>query len=80
MIDRWHISRKFKLLQDIAAGAISREEARRQNDISEEELAEWERKLAAGGVRALGATKPQSSKIRRRREDHCDSTRHTDRL
>ncbi|MCV2865657.1 DUF1153 domain-containing protein [Defluviimonas sp. WL0075] len=56
---RWVASRKAKVVKALAAGLITRTEARERYDLSEEELDLWFEAVARHGVKALKVTKIQ---------------------
>lgn len=56
---RWVASRKAAVCRAIASGELSREEACRRYDISEEELRLWEHALACAGEPGLRVTRVQ---------------------
>ncbi len=53
---RWVASRKAKVVTGVCHGLISRDEALRRYDLSEEELDGWMRALAKHGPAALKTT------------------------
>ena len=54
---RWTPLRKVDLIAAILGGVITLDEAKVRYALTTEELSEWRRGLAAGGVRGLKATK-----------------------
>lgn len=52
---RWTSRRKSELLERLREGELTRDEACTLYGLSEAEISEWERRLEAGGVRALRA-------------------------
>lgn len=58
-VQRWVASRKAAVVRGIAAGLISRDEAMRTYEISEEELDSWCRAVLRHGEAALKATRVQ---------------------
>ena len=57
--NRWVARRKAAVLDAIAAGVLSRAEARARYHISEAELRLWERAVACAGVPGLRVTRVQ---------------------
>lgn len=58
-VARWTPRRKAVIIKSIRSGTIGRDEAMKDNEISEEELSGWERDFDAGGLAALAVTKRQ---------------------
>lgn len=58
-VARWTPRRKAAIIESIRSGAIGRDDAMKDNDISEEELAGWERDFDACGLAGLAVTKRQ---------------------
>lgn len=56
---RWTAQRKIDLLNDIAAGELSREGAFIKHGVTEAELDAWTRQWASHGARGLMTTKIQ---------------------
>lgn len=56
---RWVASRKAAVVRAVAAGLISRDEALRDYQLSEEEFSSWEQAVARHGEAALKATRLQ---------------------
>ena len=56
---RWVASRKAAVVRGVAAGLISREEAKETYLLSEDELTEWEMAVQNHGEAALKATSVQ---------------------
>jgi hypothetical protein len=54
---RWTSLRKADLIAAIVGGVITLDEAKARYALTTEELSEWRRALAAGGVSGLKATK-----------------------
>jgi hypothetical protein len=54
--ERWVASRKAAVVKAVAAGLITREEAKARYALSEEELASWENAIIQHGKEALKAT------------------------
>src|SRR5271166_2150304 len=54
---RWTPLRKVDLIAAILGGVITLDEAKARYALTAEELSEWRRGLAAGGVKGLKATK-----------------------
>jgi hypothetical protein len=54
---RWTALRKADLIAAILGGVITLDEAKARYALTTEELSEWRRALAAGGVSGLKATK-----------------------
>lgn len=53
---RWVVSRKAAVVRAVLYGLLSREQACELYDLSDEELSEWIRSAALGGMSALKAT------------------------
>lgn len=60
---RWTAQRKIDLLNDIAAGELSRQGAFARYGVTEDELDAWERRWAAHGTQGLMTTKIQETRI-----------------
>jgi hypothetical protein len=60
---RWTAQRKIDLLNDIAAGELSRHGAFTRYGVTEAELDAWERRWAAHGTQGLMTTKTQELRI-----------------
>jgi hypothetical protein len=56
---RWTAQRKIDLLNDIAAGELTRQGALAKYGVTEAELDAWERRWTAHGTRGLMTTKIQ---------------------
>jgi hypothetical protein len=70
-VERWTPRRKAKVLDDIANGVITLEQARRQYDLSIDEIAEWQKMHARDAVYGLRVTRLQCyhpERMRRRRQ------------
>jgi hypothetical protein len=56
---RWTAKRKVELLNDIAAGDITRQGAFERFGVTEDELDSWTRRWAAFGAAGLATTRTQ---------------------
>jgi hypothetical protein len=66
-VRRWTIRRKAAVLNAIANGVLTREEACQRYQLSEEELASWQRIYEAHGLPGLRSTRLQQYRGRRPR-------------
>ena len=67
-VRRWTIRRKAAVLNAIANGMLTREEACQRYQISEEELASWEQTYEVHGLPGLRSTRLQQYRGRRPQE------------
>jgi Protein of unknown function (DUF1153) len=58
-VKRWTIRRKVAVLTAVAVGVLTREEACRRYQLSEEEFLSWQQAFEAHGLRGLGSTQLQ---------------------
>jgi hypothetical protein len=58
-IERWTPQRKAKVIDDIANGVLTLEQACEQYDLSIDEIAAWQETLARHGVNGLRVTRLQ---------------------
>jgi hypothetical protein len=58
-VERWTPRRKAKVIDDIANGVITLEQACQQYDLSIDEIAEWQKMHARDGVSGLRVTRLQ---------------------
>jgi transposase-like protein len=61
-VKRWTARRKAALVEAVREGRVSRHLALKAHDLSEEELAAWERAWLAHGVAGLASTKNRGAK------------------
>jgi hypothetical protein len=64
-VKRWTIRRKAAVLNAIANGVLSRDEACQRYQISEEELASWQQTYESHGLPGLRSTRLQQYRSRR---------------
>ena len=67
-VRRWTIRRKAAVLNAIANGVLTREEACQRYQLSQEELAGWQRIYEAHGLPGLRSTRLQQYRSRRPQE------------
>jgi hypothetical protein len=67
-VKRWTIRRKAAVLNAIANGVLTREEALERYQLSEEELASWQQTYEAHGLPGLRSTRLQQYRGRRLQE------------
>jgi hypothetical protein len=67
-VKRWTIRRKAGVLNAIANGVLTREEACRHYQISEEELASWQQTYETHGLAGLRTTRLQQYRRRQTQE------------
>ncbi|MGH7030947.1 MAG: DUF1153 domain-containing protein [Stellaceae bacterium] len=58
-VKRWTIRRKAAVVTAVADGVLTREEACRRYQLSDEELASWQRAFEAHGLAGLRSTRLQ---------------------
>ena len=58
-VKRWTIRRKAAVVTAVAVGVLTREEACRRYQLSEEEFLSWQQAFEAHGLRGLGSTQLQ---------------------
>jgi transposase-like protein len=69
-VKRWTIRRKAAVVTAVASGAITREDACRLYQLSEEELLSWQQALETHGLAGLRSTRLQQYRgSRSRRSD-----------
>jgi hypothetical protein len=66
-VKRWTIRRKVAVLTAVVVGVLTREEACRRYQLSEEEFLSWQRAFEAHGLRGLRSTRLQQYKPSRSR-------------
>ncbi len=58
-VKRWTLRRKAAVVAAVAVGVLTREEACRRYQLSEEEFLSWQQAFEAHGLRGLGSTQLQ---------------------
>jgi len=58
-VKRWTSRRKVAVVAAVAVGVLTREEACRRYQLSEEEFLSWQQAFEAHGLRGLGSTQLQ---------------------
>ena len=58
-VNRWTSRRKVAVVAAVAVGVLTREEACRRYQLSEEEFLSWQQAFEAHGLRGLGSTQLQ---------------------
>jgi len=61
-VKRWTIRRKAAVVAAVAVGVLTREEACRRYQLSEEEFLSWQQAFEAHGLRGLRSTRLQQYK------------------
>lgn len=67
-VKRWTIRRKAAVVNAVAGGVLTREEACRRYQLSEEEFQSWQQAMEAHGLAGLRSTRLQQYRGRRPRQ------------